>query len=395
MQGGFRWFVTRVGVVFLILAVLGIAHPVCGQVIPSEELIQKWSAPGGGDRTRGIKERGVTDQPEPPVVKLGEKQLPFDTDSARLLPLAQRQLGEVAKAMAAVEFAGTTFMIVGHADPRGNAAHNRRLSQQRALSVRNYLIKSGVSGNRLTAEGFGKKFARGADAATWALDRRVDILTVDYYPQYLAGLEKGQGATLAVALTIFQNRQGQAVRLGEGAALKSGDGFRVYFQPQQDCYVWIYQVDGTGKVAQHFPKPDLGNSLANPVKKGQQYWIPGFGAWWTLDDVKGEEKIYLVATTSPSAELDTLEARFRDREAERITVAGSDAEKKQTRLAQSRPEKDRGVRGVGGIKEEPTVATVPGGVSGPAAGTVGNFEEYLRKCLPEGHYLSHMSFTHQ
>ncbi len=45
--------------------------------------------------------------------------------------------------------------IEGHSDAVGNADYNRRLSQERAESVRAYLIEQGVDHNRLTAVGYG------------------------------------------------------------------------------------------------------------------------------------------------------------------------------------------------------------------------------------------------
>ena len=45
--------------------------------------------------------------------------------------------------------------IAGHTDNVGNADANMKLSQDRANSVRAYLIKKGIEGSRVTAKGYG------------------------------------------------------------------------------------------------------------------------------------------------------------------------------------------------------------------------------------------------
>lgn len=46
--------------------------------------------------------------------------------------------------------------IAGHTDDVGDDASNMTLSQQRAESVRNYLIKKGIAANRIVAKGYGE-----------------------------------------------------------------------------------------------------------------------------------------------------------------------------------------------------------------------------------------------
>lgn len=46
--------------------------------------------------------------------------------------------------------------IAGHTDSRGSDKYNLHLSQHRAEAVRTYLIKKGISADRLTAKGYGE-----------------------------------------------------------------------------------------------------------------------------------------------------------------------------------------------------------------------------------------------
>jgi OOP family OmpA-OmpF porin len=46
--------------------------------------------------------------------------------------------------------------IAGHTDDIGDDAFNLKLSQQRAETVKNYLVKKGISANRIVAKGYGE-----------------------------------------------------------------------------------------------------------------------------------------------------------------------------------------------------------------------------------------------
>jgi outer membrane protein OmpA-like peptidoglycan-associated protein len=80
----------------------------------------------------------------------------FDTNSANLTPGAKQSLDVVGQALASEKLAAARFAIEGHADPRGVAAANLKLSQLRAESVRNYLADSAhIDRARLEAVGKG------------------------------------------------------------------------------------------------------------------------------------------------------------------------------------------------------------------------------------------------
>jgi len=70
--------------------------------------------------------------------------------------------------------------IQGHTDNVGSEAYNRKLSENRAKAVRNYLIKKGLSDQRLIAVGFGKSRPKTTNRTEEgrALNRRVELLPV-------------------------------------------------------------------------------------------------------------------------------------------------------------------------------------------------------------------------
>lgn len=51
---------------------------------------------------------------------------------------------------------GLTVEIQGHTDSRGSDAYNQKLSEQRALTVKQHLVDNGIEASRLTTKGFGE-----------------------------------------------------------------------------------------------------------------------------------------------------------------------------------------------------------------------------------------------
>jgi OOP family OmpA-OmpF porin len=78
----------------------------------------------------------------------------FKLGSAELDERSFSLLDEVAT-MVSINPQIELLQVEGHTDSTGGAARNRELSQERAESVRAYLIGKGVAKGRLIAKGFG------------------------------------------------------------------------------------------------------------------------------------------------------------------------------------------------------------------------------------------------
>ncbi len=78
----------------------------------------------------------------------------FKVDSDELLASSFATLNQAADVLA--RFEAVRMEIQGHASADGDDAYNLQLSQQRAESVRRYLIGRGVDPDRLTAVGYGE-----------------------------------------------------------------------------------------------------------------------------------------------------------------------------------------------------------------------------------------------
>ena len=78
----------------------------------------------------------------------------------------------------AFSFPDAKIKIGGYTDASGDAAANRKLSQDRADAAREGLVKLGVGARVVSAEGYGSDFARypaSAPEEERAADRRVSV----------------------------------------------------------------------------------------------------------------------------------------------------------------------------------------------------------------------------
>ncbi len=101
----------------------------------------------------------------------------FETNKATLTPDGQATLERAAESMKANP--GVHLRLEGYTDSTGSLPHNATLSQQRALTVANFLKAQGIDGARLTGSGFGPSNPSdtNATAAGKADNRRVELFT--------------------------------------------------------------------------------------------------------------------------------------------------------------------------------------------------------------------------
>ena len=71
----------------------------------------------------------------------------------------------------------SVIQIEGHCDERGTQQYNLALGERRALAVRDYLIRLGISGDRLVTISYGEEDPAdpGHSESAWAKNRRAEF----------------------------------------------------------------------------------------------------------------------------------------------------------------------------------------------------------------------------
>lgn len=100
----------------------------------------------------------------------------FDTGKYSLKPGAREKLAKVAGILLA--YPGLNIEVGGYTDNVGGDQMNQTLSENRADSVRDYLVQQGVSTSAVTAKGFGNSLAVASNdnSAGRQQNRRVELL---------------------------------------------------------------------------------------------------------------------------------------------------------------------------------------------------------------------------
>jgi outer membrane protein OmpA-like peptidoglycan-associated protein len=100
----------------------------------------------------------------------------FDTARYTLKPGAREKLAKISGII--LGHPGLKIEVEGHTDSVGSDSYNQRLSEQRADSVRSYLVNQGVNSMNVTSKGFGEStpVASNDNAAGRQQNRRVELV---------------------------------------------------------------------------------------------------------------------------------------------------------------------------------------------------------------------------
>ncbi|MFO7974762.1 MAG: peptidoglycan-associated lipoprotein Pal [Candidatus Hydrogenedentota bacterium] len=166
-----------VGLVIVAVAVGGCGRKKDTQITPdlTADTDSSSSRTGGVETTSGT---GLPDIEQENVYfqKLKEAgTVYFAFDSSELDATALETLKRNADIIK--QMPNTLIQLEGHCDERGTQEYNLALGERRAMAVRDYLIRLGISGDRLVTISYGEEYPAdpGQNEAAWAKNRRVEF----------------------------------------------------------------------------------------------------------------------------------------------------------------------------------------------------------------------------
>jgi outer membrane protein OmpA-like peptidoglycan-associated protein len=146
-----------------------------GQRAPDEKLLQQFLFPEAECENATYQCMAVRPSTERSV----GMDIRFHTGSADLTPEAKAQLDTVGKVLASRrgKLNAGEILIEGHADARGSAEYNKKLSEQRAQSVVKHLVSThSVDRQVLVPVGRGKEYLRDQARPDSEVNRRVEFV---------------------------------------------------------------------------------------------------------------------------------------------------------------------------------------------------------------------------
>ena len=154
-------------------------------VTPQDSTTYTLTATGPGGTQTATARVTVTSPPPPPpspapAAQVSEENLFsqnvkdafFDFNKSDIRPNAEQDLTTDASFLR--EHQGIKFTIEGHCDERGSEEYNLGLGDRRATAAKNYLLNSGVAGDRVSTVSYGKDrpFCTEHTEECWRQNRR-------------------------------------------------------------------------------------------------------------------------------------------------------------------------------------------------------------------------------
>lgn len=87
--------------------------------------------------------------------------------------------------------------------------------------------------------------------------------------------------------------------LPQGEVVVSGDEFKIALVVDRAAYAYVFHRGSGGEWACLFPSSEAPEIGANPLEPGREYWLPGAGQGYTLDQTPGREETFVFLGDNP------------------------------------------------------------------------------------------------
>src|SRR5512147_772676 len=142
---------------------------------PTAPAVQKSAPPSNVDNDPSRGQLNIEDAIRK-ACGITDAEAYFAYDSANVKPEYKKVLKKLADCFTTGPLKGKVMRLVGHADPRGEDSYNLALGGQRADNVKKIIVAEGMDAAKTETSSRGEMDASGTDEASWAKDRRVDVL---------------------------------------------------------------------------------------------------------------------------------------------------------------------------------------------------------------------------
>ena len=164
-------------------------------------------------------------------------------------------------------------------------------------------------------------FVTGSIAQDWYIEGPVSLVKAAVLlkipKEEFERISKENNIKLSVDILFYcEDSNGKMQVMDENSVLSSGDGYAIYVNPSDPCYVYVYQIDSLGKSFRLFPNTEY-ETPANPVMPATGAWLPNGKKLYEMDETTGKEYVYVFASREPVRE-------FEDPSAVNFTKSGLD-----------------------------------------------------------------------
>ena len=120
----------------------------------------------------------------------------------------------------------------------------------------------------------------------------------------LAGVLVPPPPSAKVSFWHRSQQAGEFQLLHQGDVVVSGDEFKVALVADQATYAYVFHRGSGGEWACLFPSPETPEIGTNPLEPGREYWLPGVGEGYTLDQTPGREETFVFLGDKPQPRLE-------------------------------------------------------------------------------------------